>query len=119
MKEGNKMKDLEKMQALVNYYQQWMDDHELEPSCYGVYHDVSDFISEYAECPQYVMAVLNRTKMPEQDLHDLVFATTEGLGFYTVGLFFDDYDQLMDYMLENVKYSGNEPQAFKDDFGGY
>ena len=112
------MKDSEKMKVLVDYYRQWMGDHELDGSCYGIYYDVGDFISEYYECPQYVMAVLSRTTMPEGGLDSLVFATTEGMGFYTVGLFFDDYDKLMDYVLDNVKASGNDPQAFKDGFGG-
>lgn len=113
------MKDFEKMKVLVAYYRQWMDDNELDASSYGVYYDVGDFISDYYECPQYVMAVLSRTTMPEGDLSDFVFATTEGMGFYTVGLFFDDYDKLMDYILDNVKASGNDTQAFKDNFGGY
>lgn len=113
------MKDKEKMTKLVDYYREWMDDHELDPSIYGVYLDVGDFINDYYGCPQFVMAVLSRTTMPEGDLRNLVFATTEGLGFYTVGMFFDNYDKLMDYILDNVKASGNNTQAFKDGFGGY
>ena len=113
------MKDKEKMTKLVDYYREWMGDHELDASIYGVYQDVGDFISDYYGCPQFTMAVLSRTTMPEGDLSKLVFATTEGMGFYTVGLFFDDYDKLMDYMLDNVKASGNDTQAFKDGFGGY